>query len=297
MTTATSPEDQRALAHLCAPLGQPGSGRLRYAAAMHFNRGGKMSDAALEVYRICSPLDGDDPAALLRARGMEREVPVPQPLSGELAIQILVDEADQYFASLSGAGVAETRAGLSVWRGGTVTAGPATANAVVERWMPEALAELAVTHPALALAIGAARPHLNWLTFDGYPVAEVGTEFATGHAYASIIGEDATIPAVDWDMGIFLISPHVLYRDHKHQAPELYAPLTGPHGWRFGANKSLAIVPAHQPIWNDPFVPHMTKVGPVPLLCLYVWTRDVNAGAVIVPAADWAELETLRLER
>ncbi len=294
---ARSPDDRRALADICAPLGQPGSGRLRYAAAIHFNRSGKMSDAALEVYRICSPLDAEDPAALLRARGMEREVPVPQPLSGELAIRILVDEADRYFASLSGAGVAETRAGLSVWRNGPVTPSAATANVVVDRWMPDALTDLALTHPALAGAIGAARPHLNWLTFDGYPVEDVGAEFASGHAYASIFGEDAAIPAIDWDIGIFLIAPHVLYRDHKHQAPELYAPLTGPHGWRFGPEKPLAIIPAHRPVWNDPFVPHMTKVGPVPFLSLYAWTRDVNAGARIVPASDWATLESLRLER
>ncbi len=34
-------------------------------------------------------------------------------------------------------------------------------------------------------------------------------------------------------MGLFVIAPHVLYRDHAHAAPELYLPLTGPHGWRF----------------------------------------------------------------
>ena len=296
MEFATSSEDETAHAHLCAPLGQPGAGRLRYAAAMHLYGLGQMSDAALEVYRICSPLDGEDPAALLRARGLAREVPVPQPLSGDLAIRLLVDEADRYFSALSGPGIAEIRAGLSVWRSGPVTPLPASANAVAERWMPEALADLSVTHPALSAAILAAMPHLKWITYDGYPIDEVGVAFSTGHAYVSIMGEDSVIPAVDWDFGIFLISPHVLYRDHRHMAPELYAPLTGPHGWRFGTELPLKILPAHQPVWNDSFVTHLTKVGPTPFLCLYVWTRDVNPVAEIVPAADWAELETLRLE-
>ena len=55
------------------PLGLPGSGRHRYAAAMTLFQAGLISEAALEVYRICSPLDGQDPVSLLR----ERRLPLP----------------------------------------------------------------------------------------------------------------------------------------------------------------------------------------------------------------------------
>ena len=88
----------------------------------------------------------------------------------------------------------------------------------------------------------------------------------------------------------------MLYRDHCHAAPELYAPLTGPHGWRFGPGRPLMVKPAHQPVWNPPYPPHLTKVGPVPFLCLFGWTRDVNEVARVMPAADWPELEALRLD-
>ncbi|WP_284324535.1 hypothetical protein [Cypionkella aquatica] len=47
------------------PLGLPGSGRQRYAAAMTLYQAGTLSEAALEAYRICSPLDHQDPAPLL----------------------------------------------------------------------------------------------------------------------------------------------------------------------------------------------------------------------------------------
>lgn len=302
MISAPTPDEQRALVQLCTPAGQPGSGRLRYAAAMYFNRAGQLSDDALEVYRICSPLDHEDPAGLLRMRGLAAEVPSMPDLPAELAINLLVDEAGQYLAGLTvprqaAPGLAEVRAGLARWRNGPVSSRvSASENAVVSEWLAPALAALAPTHPALAFAIAQANPGLSWTTFDGYPVDQVGRDFADGHAYASIIGEDAVIPARDWELGLFLIPPHVLYRDHRHQAPELYAPLTGPHGWRFGPDLPLTILPAHRPVWNDPFVPHLTKVGPVPFLCLYVWTRDVNAGAEILPASDWADLECLRLE-
>lgn len=53
------------------PLGLPGSGRQRYAAAMTLYQAGVISEAALEVYRICSPLDCQDPLALLRERALD----------------------------------------------------------------------------------------------------------------------------------------------------------------------------------------------------------------------------------
>jgi hypothetical protein len=52
-----------------APLGEPWSGRARYAAAMYFHKRGEMSADTLEVYRICSRLDAEDPLPLVRDRG------------------------------------------------------------------------------------------------------------------------------------------------------------------------------------------------------------------------------------
>lgn len=295
MITADDTEDQRALRRLVTPPGQPGSGRVRYAAAMHFNRKGQLSDAALEVFRICSPLDGEDPAPLLAARGLGAEIPDAPAATGEVAVRGLLDEIDVYLGGLAGPGIAEARVGLGAWQGGPVTPGGGRGNAIIARWLEPALAQLRPTHPTLAAAIAEAAPFLDWGTFDAYPLDAIGRDFAGGHAAASIIGEAACIPALDWDMGLFLIAPHVLYRDHRHKATELYAPLTGPHGWRFGTDLPLTVLPAHRPVWNDPFVPHLTKVGPTPFLCIFAWTRDVNAGAEVVPASDWPALEALRL--
>jgi len=61
---------------LHTPLGLPGSGRQRYASAMALYAAGQMSEAALEVYRICSPLDAQDPMPLLARLGL------PLPPSG-----------------------------------------------------------------------------------------------------------------------------------------------------------------------------------------------------------------------
>ena len=278
---------------LGVPLGGRGSGRARYGAAMRLWVEGVLTPAQLEAYRVAAADDRRPPAQVLE----DRALPVPRDIAPapEDLIRALLDDSDRYLAGLAGAGVAEVRAGLAEWRRGPVTASDPPPNPVLEAYLEDALAALDADHPALAAAIAAAAPHLGWITYDGYPIDQIGESFAAGHAFASVIGQEAAIPADDFDFGLFLIAPHVLYRDHAHLAPELYAPLTGPHGWRFGPDRPLVIKPAHQPVWNPPHQPHLTKVGPVPFLCLYGWTRDSMAPADVVPAHDWPELEALRL--
>jgi len=48
------------------PPGSEWSGRARYAAAMYFFQRGEMAAEVLEVYRICSRLDAEDPVSVLR---------------------------------------------------------------------------------------------------------------------------------------------------------------------------------------------------------------------------------------
>ncbi|MCV2867728.1 dimethylsulfoniopropionate lyase [Defluviimonas sp. WL0002] len=291
-----TPEERAFAAELQTPVGAEGSGRRRYAAAMALNQAGRLSDAALEVYRICSPRDHEDPAVLLALRGLAGELPPISAPAADIALVRLVDETDRYLASLSGPGLGETRAGLSAWTRAAPQPVDRLPNAVVDAWLPRALGLLAADRPALAAAIGDAAPHLTWITYDLYAPETIGEAFRLNHAFASLVGEEmAPFTAQDYDLGLFLIAPDVLYRDHRHAAPELYAPLTGPHGWRFGTGDPVTVLPAHAPVWNEPFRPHMTKVGSEPFLCIYAWTRDVNAPADVIMAADWPELEALRI--
>jgi len=48
------------------PPGADWSGRARYAAAMYFFQRGEMAPEVLEIYRICSRLDAEDPVSVLR---------------------------------------------------------------------------------------------------------------------------------------------------------------------------------------------------------------------------------------
>jgi hypothetical protein len=288
-------------------LGRAGSGRQRYAVAMTLYQAGQISAAQLEAYRAAAASDTSSPDPVLEDRGLPpvrsafgaapEAVHENAPENRRAILEHLLDEADTYLATLPGPGVSEVREGLARWRGGADAATPGSPNTTLDRHMPQALAELGQTHTSLAEAIRAALPHLKWITYDGYDPALIGAEFMQGHAYASIIGEEASIAAVEYDFGLFLIAPHVLYRDHRHAAPELYAPLTGPHGWRFGPDTPLLIKQPHEPVWNPAHQPHMTKVGPMPFLCFFGWTRDVQPLAQVLPASDWPALEALRLTR
>jgi hypothetical protein len=282
------------LSLLHAPLGVPGSGRVRYGAAMELYRNGVISEAQLDAYRDASPHDGRDPALLLADRGL----PAPPQPSGDPAaiLQALFVAAADYLDTLSHPGAAEVRSGLSKCR---PSGEPARAmpHPIAARWLEPALREASGFQPQLAAAIAKAAPHLAWVSYDAYPRNEIGSDFADGHAFASLAGSDAPYGTDDFEMGLFLIAPHTLYRDRCHSAPELYVPLTGPHGWRFATGRPLIVKPAGEPVWNPPLQPHLTKVGQVPFLSLFVWTRDVNEPARVLPADDWASLETLDLPR
>jgi hypothetical protein len=71
---ASRDEDLSQLVMLATPFDEPMSGRIRYAAAMYFYQRGMISAECLEVYRICSRLDHEDPRPFLARLGLAKEV-------------------------------------------------------------------------------------------------------------------------------------------------------------------------------------------------------------------------------
>jgi hypothetical protein len=69
-----APPDDRML--LSAPLGEAGSGMVRYAAAMSLYQEGLIGGATLEVFRICARDDHIDPFAELARVGLNADLPI-----------------------------------------------------------------------------------------------------------------------------------------------------------------------------------------------------------------------------
>lgn len=207
------------------------------------------------------------------------------------AIRTLIDEADHYLARFKGEEIDAVRAGIAKFghdaiggNGNVTPSKPACGHLD---------GALFVTNGAdsLRAAISEARPHLAWRTYDSYPPELIGKRFPVAHAFTTLIGGSGFLPSDEFELGLFLIAPKTLYRDHRHKAPELYAPLTGPHEWRFGTDAAFEKKPAHEPVWNDPMQVHAMLVRDIPFLALYAWTGDINEPSRIVPAKDWEEIE------
>ncbi len=210
-------------------------------------------------------------------------------MSHHEAVSRLIAEIDLYLARLDGPGVGDVRAGIARFAGHP----PRPAIKPMRPrcgHLDDALRAITGADP-LRTAIEDIRPELHWITYDSYPREKIGNRFPEAHAFVSLIGGSGFIPADDFELGLFLIAPKTLYRDHFHKAPELYVPLTGPHEWRFGASESWTEYGAHTPVWNEPMRVHATLVRSVPFLSLFAWTRDVDVAAVVAPASDWAEIE------
>lgn len=191
----------------------------------------------------------------------------------------LLQEIDRCLSGFSLEAISDVRAGLTKSLRGPLQNVTPTTHPVCSH-LNAALA--GVNDRRLAQAIEAALPMLHWVTYTAYPRAEVGAAFADGHTFASLIGEGAFHHADDFDLGLFLIAPNVLYPDHQHAAPELYAPLTGPHAWRFLPDEQWKSIEADVPVWNEPWAPHATHTGDTPFLCIFCWTRDVHLPAKII---------------
>ena len=67
-------EHRRQLGFFAVPPGEAGSGRVRYAAAMHLYQKRYITAETLEVYRICAPDDRLDPLAELQRLGITHDM-------------------------------------------------------------------------------------------------------------------------------------------------------------------------------------------------------------------------------
>jgi hypothetical protein len=208
--------------------------------------------------------------------------------NAETSLRTLLAGIEACVSTLKGPGIEPVLAGIGKWAQGPV-------GKIKSRSLPACVhldpALQAMGKTSLANAIAGAQPFLHWVSYDAYPRADIGAGFADNHAFASIIGEGCPFEAVDFDLGLFIIAPRLFYRDHHHAAPELYLPLTGPHGWRFKPGDPLAWKEAGVPVWNNPWEPHATMTGGTPFLAIFCWTRDTSQPARVIPSPDWPILE------
>ena len=148
--------------------------------------------------------------------------------------------------------------------------------------LPDAVGSALAVASDVAAAIAAIEDDLHWRQNPNYSDAAMGMKgYMNGYAYAEIIGPNGFFPGRDFLMGLLLLGPQRLYRDHYHEAPELYWLLTGPSKWKQGAGGWSTLAPGSTR-WHKPLVVHATETSQAPLLAIWAWTRDVAQAAKLV---------------
>lgn len=117
-------------------------------------------------------------------------------------------------------------------------------------------------------ALQRAAPGLAWR--QTYGTADFGADFLQGYGWSEFIGLRGPIPSTRLACGVLLLGPGITYPLHRHQAEELYLPISGTAFWRKGAGPETPVPPG-RPIHHPAWMPHATRTGAEPLAALYLW--------------------------
>ena len=140
--------------------------------------------------------------------------------------------------------------------------------------LPELAATAMFIAPAVAAAIAACEDDLHWTQNPNYR----DESFADDYAYCELIGSQGFFPGDDFLLGLMIIGPQRVYRDHHHPAPELYWLLSGPTDWSRASGPYVA-QQAGDTLWHPPNLMHATRTHHGPLLAVWAWTQDVKTPA------------------
>lgn len=121
---------------------------------------------------------------------------------------------------------------------------------------------------AVLAALQAAAPDLSWR--QTYALADFGADFLRGYGWSEFIGLRGPVPSTRLACGVLLLAPGITYPAHRHQAEELYLPISGTALWSRDLGP-LAPVPPGRAIHHPSWMPHATTTQAEPLAALYLW--------------------------
>lgn len=143
-------------------------------------------------------------------------------------------------------------------------------------------------------ALAEAREDLVWREDDMTyypPGSDLGAGYKNCNLHSLLIGPGACgFHHDDFLLGLFMLGPRTLYRDHQHEAPETYITLSAQSGWRL-AERRWQDYPAGSIIFNPRYQVHATRVYQEPFLSVFSWLENIKGQCAVVPRDDWPALE------
>ena len=126
-------------------------------------------------------------------------------------------------------------------------------------------------------ALCRAAPSLTWR--QTYTLADIDADFLSNYGYTEIIGPAAPRYSQRLAAGFLLLGPRTHYPRHRHEAEEIYVPLSGEAEWLQGDGVWRQRSPGSL-IHHAGDEPHAMRTAAEPLLALYVWYgADLNGTA------------------
>jgi hypothetical protein len=159
------------------------------------------------------------------------------------------------------------------------------ASVSVVRWLPQAkTAAPAAVAPLIAELIRVA-PSLAWR--QTYKQPTVTAAFLANYGYTELAGLTGPVPSQRLACGFLLLGPDTSYPRHRHEAEEIYVPLSGTAAWQHGNQAWQDEAPGtNTVIHHVSDEPHAMRTRDQPLLALYLWrSNDLNQKSRLDPAA------------
>ena len=138
------------------------------------------------------------------------------------------------------------------------------------RW-PE-IADGAAFGIDLVAAVCQAARSLSWR--QTYAAKDIDRVFLDNYAWSEILGANGPLASERLACGFLLLGPSTLYPRHRHEAEEIYLPLSGTASWQQGDAPWRERSPG-TPIHHASNEPHAMRTDARPLLALYLW-RSAN---------------------
>jgi quercetin dioxygenase-like cupin family protein len=165
-------------------------------------------------------------------------------------------------------------------------AAPRAAGGAAARWLPvlrvvpQLAAPVLPVHRLLIESLRRAAPELEWR--QTYTDLEVDRGFLENYAWTELIGPRAGHPAAELAVGLLLLGPHTTYPPHRHEAEEIYLPVSGAAEWCAGQGVWTRRAPGAL-IHHAREEIHAMRTAAEPLLALYLWrSRDLGQQASLV---------------
>ena len=153
----------------------------------------------------------------------------------------------------------------------------------VLRWLPDIAGDSAAFGMDLVAAVCRAAASLAWR--QTYTARDLDAAFLDNYGWSEILGGSGPLASERLACGFLILGPATHYPRHRHEAEEIYLPLSGTAAWQQGD----AVWREHAPgtlIHHAGNEPHSMRTGTGPLLALYLWHGNLAQKARLDGAAD-----------